>query len=301
MEQKYLKAMMFGSALGDGWLSESYVEKTKFYQFGFSGDKLSMERLKQDLIDIYGDIGKATIRTEEMHSEKYHITGITSQFVCNQKVANDFVKMGLPIGKRVEKEWHIPKWILNGSKKIKIAFLSGWYAAEGYTPAMQKNDITLKVLGFNFYKRKYQLENQIALKSEFSKILNDLEIEFVIEEKEKFTCDWNIVTSFIIKNNHNNLIHTMGLLDLRYCIHKDNEFKIALKYYLLKEQTLKEVNEALNLMNNSTYSYREISEIYGLNLNTLRGWKRRNVHEAKLPNTFIKYTQFKNNMSPLRE
>lgn len=293
MYHKNIKAMLFGIALGDGWLSESYNNNTKFYQLGFSGDAESLKLVKKDLILIYEDIGKAKINTKETISESYGIKGTTSMFCCNQKVANDFVKLHMPIGKRVENEWCIPNWIINGSKIVKSNFLSGWYAAEGYTPKMQKNDITLKPLGFKFHKRKNQEENRQLLVSQFSKILTDLDIEYDFHEKEIYTCDLNMVSEFTFKNNHNNLIKTLNILDLKYNIPKKTEIEFLREYYKLKQKCLNKNNEALKLLKESKMTNKQIADLYDISVATVRGWRRRGTKEAKIPNTFIKYTDFK--------
>ena len=293
MYHKNIKAMLFGIALGDGWLSESYTDKTKFYQLGFSGDRESLKLVKKDLVLIYEDIGKAKISTRLTSSESYGINGTTSMFCCNQKVAKDFIKLHMPIGKRVENDWCIPNWIMNGSKLVKSSFLSGWYAAEGYTPKMQNNDITLRPMGFNFHKRKTQEANRQLLVLQFSKILTDLEIEYDFHEKEIFTCDLNMMSEFTFKNNHNNLMKIFNVLNVKYSINKQNEIECLREYYNLKQEYLNKNNEALMLLKESKMTNKQIADLYDINVATVRGWRRRNTKEAKIPNTFIKYTDFK--------
>ena len=166
-----LKAELFGFMLGDGWI-------TTKHNCGFSGDPESLQIAKNDLIDLYGDIGKATIVTKNTVSEKYGIEGTTSSFVCNVKIAKEFESLGMPIGKRVEQDFDIPNWISNGSNEIKAAFLSGLYAAEGYTPCFQKNNKTLKTLGFNISKRQ-SVEHTLHM--QLGKILNDLGIKYTLK------------------------------------------------------------------------------------------------------------------------
>jgi hypothetical protein len=288
-----LEAKLFGMALGDGWLSQSYTKDTMYYQFGFSGDESSLVNVKNNLISLYGDIGKALIRTEETHSPKYDIKGWTSQFYCNQKVAGRFEKLGMPIGKRVETEWLIPEWIMQGSQGVKTGFLSGFYSAEGYTPKMQKNDITIKALGFKFHKRARLEENYWQIVHQFKDILDSLSIEYNFFKKEAYTCDYNLVAEFIISNNHSNAVHFLTLLDLDYCVHKDEERKLMLSYYKEKDKVLSHLSKAIEDSKNPLKTPKEIAAIYGIRPEKVYKWRARKTIEAKLPNDFIKYTDFK--------
>ena len=128
------QAMLFGYIMGDGWLSINGKHKN----IGISGDVVDLETIKKDLIELYGDIGKATIFTDETESSKYGIKGTTNKCAFNVKIAEIFKNLGVPIGKRVEQETHIPNWILYGSNDTKISFLSGYYAADGTRPNVQK-------------------------------------------------------------------------------------------------------------------------------------------------------------------
>lgn len=290
---RILESKLFGFALGDGWMSKSYTDNTMFYQFGFSGDIESLLNTKRDLINLYGNIGKATLRSETMTSPKYGITGTTTQFTCNQKVAKRFIKLGMPIGKKVEIDWEIPSWIINGDEEIKSSFLSGFYAAEGYTPTMQKNDITLKAPGFNFHKRTASEKNYWHIVDQFKCILDSLSIKYSFFKKEKFTCDNNLVAEFIISNEHKNVIHFFNLLDLDYSIEKEQERQIVISYYKEKDKILLNMSKALEESRDRTNMPKYISEKYGVSINTVNGWRKRNTLEAKLPNNFIKYTEFK--------
>ena len=128
-----IKAMLFGFMLGDGWMSQLSKGNYKFLNAGFSGDIESLEIARFDLQNIYNEIGKARIYTKNTFSPSYGITGTTSSFVVNQAVAKDFVNLGMPIGKRTEIEFLLPNWIVCGNKQIKKAFLSGLYAAPGFS------------------------------------------------------------------------------------------------------------------------------------------------------------------------
>lgn len=299
----YIKSMLFGFMLGDGWISEVQPKEngTIYFQPGFSGDIPSLTKVKQDLIHLYGEIGKATIRHLATSSPKYHIEGTTTQMTVNTAVANEFIKMGMPTGKRVEKDWSIPKWIVNGSKETKKAFLSGFYAAEGYTPAFQRNNKTLKTMGFNFHRRKEREENFHIVIEQFANILESLAIEFTIHYKEVFTKAENIVVEFRFKNSHENILHSLRTLDLRYAVDKQKEIDSVLSYYEYKDEKLKELQEAMTMAHEGKLKPSDIAKLYNISVNTVQGWKSKNKKVAKTPKTIITYEAFKQNLSPLRE
>ena len=104
------EAMLFGYLLGDGWISTTPAlnydkQRDKYYsttrkQCGFSGDFESLEKIKIDLIELYGDIGKATIFTTDTSSPKYNINGVTNKFSCSTRIVDIFVGLGAPIGNK---------------------------------------------------------------------------------------------------------------------------------------------------------------------------------------------------------
>lgn len=298
---KYIKSMLFGFMLGDGWISSTQLKEggAHYYQAGFSGDIESLELAKYDLVEIYGDIGKATLQNRDTYSVKYNISGNTTQFILNTRLTKEFIGMGMPVGKRVEQDWLIPNWIMNGNTITKACFMSGFYAAEGYTPAFQSNDKTLKVMGFNFYKRKNQDTERIV--EQFSEILNDLGIEFTVHFKTNFTKGENTVIEFRFDNNHKNILKVLRSLDLRYAVNKKAEFESVLEYYEYKESILREIQDAMDLAHEGKLTPKEIAKLYSISVNTVQQWRSKNRTVAKTPKTIITYTEFKRQLSPLRE
>lgn len=221
--------MLFGFMLGDGWIDINY-------QGGFSGDIDALEIAKNDLISLYGNIGKAKIRTEETSSPKYNIKGTTSQFVISRAISKKFVLAGMPKGKRVEQLYSLPNWILNGSRDIKISFISGLYAAEGFSPTINKGGCSkgkiFKPLGFLLTKRKV-LEDDFRyfMLKQIGDILTELGIQYVPKIRYTHTCADNIEIRFDFKNNIANTLYVTSLLDMRYCPRKKERFELAHSYY----------------------------------------------------------------------
>lgn len=281
MEEKILKAELFGFMLGDGWISSTN------YNCGFSGDKDSLLLVQEDLLKIYTDIGKANINTRATESKKYGITGTTSSFICPVSIAKDFINMGMPIGKRVEQAFDIPKWILNGSKKIKAAFISGLYAAEGYTPAFQKNNKTLKTFGFNISKRE-TIEHSLHI--QLSKILNDLGIQHTLKIERIKTCNWNNKYRFDFSNSNENIFLTTKIIKPRYCIEKYDLFIKVNKYYKMKIQELKRLQKAYNYcLEHREITAKECAKKFNITQSQVEKWRWRQTG-VQLPKSFPSFS-----------
>lgn len=281
MEEKILKAELFGFMLGDGWISSTN------YNCGFSGDEKSLLLVQEDLLKIYTDIGKANINTRITESEKYSITGTTSSFICPVLIAKDFINMGMPTGKKVEQAFDIPKWILNGSKKIKAAFISGLYAAEGYTPVFQKNDKTLKTLGFNVSKREY-IEHNLHI--QLSKILNDLGIQHTLKIERVKTCDWNNKYRFDFSNSNENIFLITKIIKPRYCIEKHELFIRIHKYYSMKIKEIKRLQKAYDYcLAHRDITARECAKKFNITQSQVEKWRWRQTG-VQLPKSFPSFS-----------
>lgn len=292
MNELETKSMLFGFMYGDGWISHVKNEKYNHFLCGFSGDVESLEVARKDLTSLYGDIGKATINTRKTSSYKYNIYGTTSSFCVNTKVAKDFISLGMPIGKKVEQKYSLPDWITCGSKNIKASFLSGLYAAEGYTPSMQQNNKTAKVLGLNITKRTEFFEDFKEFISQISAMLNELEIEHTYKFKDTFTCDHNKKAIITFNNSNNNVIKTASLLNIKYSVHKNNELKMLSSYLELKEFEIKRLEEAYALALQKNCSAKSIAEKFNITKSQVENWRRRET-KIRIPNNFITFDNFK--------
>lgn len=292
------EAMIFGFMLGDGWISYSKNDRQEVLQCGFSGDEESLTNLKEDLINLYGNIGTANICTRQTMSEKYNISGTTTSMVVNMTVCNRYIELGMPIGKRVEQHFLIPDWIMNGSQEVKSGFISGLYSAEGFTPAMQKNDKTPKVLGFNMSKRARLKEEFREFTNQLEQILKDLSIEYSLTEKNTFTCDHNIKSTFTFSNSNANILTLAKVLDLRYCTHKQEKLQELERYTEAKNEVLSKLNEAYEEAMDRSNTAQSIADKYNITRSQVEKWRARQTG-VRIPNSFPTITEFKQICSPL--
>lgn len=280
-------AMLFGLILGDGWLSERYIQGAKSiytaYNIGVSADKEDLQTIKSDCQKLFGDIGKATIATTYTTSPKYGISGTTSQFAMNKKVCMIFKKMGMPTGRRVLKEFLLPSWLVNSSKKMKAAFISGLYAAEGNIFSFQKNDKTLKAPSFTLTKAASLEDNFNEFAAQVSKILNDIGIEHNLKFTRNKTKYDKIVVEFVFSNSVDNILRFTSVLDLRHCARKNLMLKNVKSYYLQRQKHLEHRREAYNFtMEHPDVRVYEIAKKFHLNWSTVDNWRK---GERKTPSS----------------
>lgn len=289
--------------LGDGWLSVT-VQKRKrvngtydqvVYQSGFSGDPRGLQAVQEDLLTLFGNIGKATIRTEQTKSPTYGIVGTTSKFSCPVEVTKYFLDLGMPVGRRVETEWLLPDWIVYGNHETKREFLSGFYAAEGEKFSMQTNDKTVHAPKMVITKRAHLRRNLEEIIDQFGHILTDLKLGFNVAYLEKYTSAPTIRAEIIFENSMDNLFRLLDLLDLRYAPDKAEEAKYMRLYYEAKQAELNRLRQAYDEVMAGNEAIRQIARKYGLNENQLYNWKRRKTG-VRIPNTFPTYTEFKRSL-----
>lgn len=296
-----IKAKLFGMLLGDGWISVGQNQYgSTYYQCGFSGDPQALIRVQNDLITVFPKYQPTNIYQYNTESPKYGIKGTTTSFNCPVSIAKEFIALGMPTGKRVEKEFILPEWITNGSNEIKIAFLSGLYAAEGYTPAMQKNDKTLKVLGFTLTKRKALEDNLTQLINQLSFMLQDVGIKHSMKLKETRTCDDNIRVDFIINNSQENLYHFFNQMDLRYAQEKYERAQLLKQYYQYRQNILDRFKLGKQEAMKPNASLKEIAEKYNVSYRQVQHWRYDN-RGVQVPKSTMTLTEFKEHLSVTRE
>lgn len=296
-------AEIFGLILGDGWLSKSNRQHKNgnyiVYQSGVSADIEDLISVKNKMTHIFNDIGKASIRTTDTHSKEYNINGITNMVVFNKKVSTTLEEYGMPVGKRIEKNFSIPEWIVNGSLEIKRYFISGLYAAEGDILNFQKNNKTLKSPSIVLTKRK-SLENDFKeMCNQIKNIFGCLGVEMNIHYSYKTSLKHeNIYANFSICNSNQNIKKFIELLPLNYCKRKKDVFEKVYDYISYKEKEEEKARLTyLNVMKDSKkFKICQIAKKYNIPWSTANNYikgTRTNPMSIRFL-TFDEYSSIKN-------
>ena len=222
------QAMIFGYILGDGWID--------CHGFcGASGDANSLEILANDIDSFCKEKVSGKIYTRKTTSPKYGISGTTSQFYIGIKMSKALQSLGMPTGKRAGTEYCLPDWIINGDNDVKTSFLSGFYAAEGYIPTMQKNKKTPRTLNFSFAKNIELIDSSRKLANQYKDLITSLGLEVTVKEIFVTTNSQKIKQTFDIGNSEESFLKALKLFDFRYCIQKEVRRTQMIRYFELKQ------------------------------------------------------------------
>lgn len=137
------ETMLVAFVMGDGHIRLNKSE----IQFYFK-EKRDAQQFKKDLAQTYKKL-KITIRKGDFC---YYCS------VCSKKLAIKLTNLGAPTGKKVSKEFLIPKHIMHGNTEIKRIFLSTSIGNEGSKP----QDTRWRIQ-FVLSKEEQYIENLIDL------------------------------------------------------------------------------------------------------------------------------------------
>lgn len=262
-----IRSKIFGYVLGDGWIDIKG-------NGGISGEQKSLETIMADIDFIYGENSTGKIVTKQTSSPYYGINGTTSSFTIKTRVVKDLRNLGMPQGKRVNVIYHLPFWVVNGSKDIKASFLSGYYSADGAIPDVQSNHETPRPFSFCFYKSKELESNADFLAEQYCKIVEDLGFNPKAKKTYKVTESDRVVYTITIDNQRNDFLRALKMLDLSYCRYREKRRQQLVVYLTMKENALKELlklRDAVRRFRAEGKSYKEITAITGLSSTKIDG------------------------------
>ncbi len=271
-------AKLVGFVCGDGHLNYYKVSdrKSKYPISVFVAEFADLERIKFDLASIGIKIGSKIKRIK--NTNKVYFLQIRNSIVNRLLVA-----LGAPMGDKVTKDFAIPKWIINGNKAIKKAFLSTYFGNESSKPRSHyRNKRDLKSLSI-------QMDKLLALDKSainfYLQIKNILEEDFHIKVSEikqklrtkvrkkdnKPTCS----TILTIKNNRKNLLKFFLNIGFSYCSYKEKLAKKAIAYLIFRnnliQERLKKRELAIELKKEGKNNYK-ISRLLNVPRGTINGW-----------------------------
>jgi intein/homing endonuclease len=180
---KIALARLAGFLFSDG--SMYYSARNNYYEISFSvGCIDDAKSLESDLshlgakchIDHRLKEFKIAGRPIKMHTYRVKI--------LSKELFSLFENLGAPVGKKTDKKYEVPKWVLEGERKIQREFLSGFLGGDGpkVTIFMQKRNgkqpcNSLKINDIEFFKRIDLLNNGICFAKQISSLLENLGVQ----------------------------------------------------------------------------------------------------------------------------
>ncbi|HIH39568.1 TPA: RNA-splicing ligase RtcB [Candidatus Woesearchaeota archaeon] len=237
---------LMGFVLGDGVLS---------YVGGRSG-QVTFYGKKEDLESIQSDVSNLGFGCQNIYSRvrnhKINTHYGTKKFVFEEHSINcgsaSFAillsALGVPHGKKVTKEYRVPKWVMNAPLWQKRLFLSAFFGAELSSPATLNK--------YNFYEPTLNMNKLESIKESSIDFLNDIRLllaDFKVTSSMPVAVPGNqyhgkngktVCHRIKIYGNSSNLINFFENISYDYNKQKNLEASLASSYLRLKSVIQKE-------------------------------------------------------------
>ncbi|MEA3514364.1 MAG: hypothetical protein U9R34_02730, partial [Nanoarchaeota archaeon] len=303
-DKKPVEARLFGSILGEGWLS------TNGKSIGFSGkgNNDDLEKIRCDLAylgfkssSIYSRKTKSKIH--QSNGKIRDVKGTSHSITSSTKAYNHFRELGAPIGTKVLVPSKIPPWIMKGSKAIKCEFLAGLMGADGSIISRNINiPSDFNPIRFSFNKIKSLENNAFEFAEQLKKIYKDIGIKVSSIKKRSGNIrkDGNetIKIQMTIAKSLDNVIVYLENIGYRYCEKKEIEGKKWLAYLKHRNYIIKERNKlrikALKIHKEQGIGKIRIGRILGLPDYVIREWIYYNG-KAGMPKKSLSFREWTKN------
>jgi len=206
---------------GDGHLRRGLI------QF-ISKEKYKVRKFKKVAEQIFDIKGK--IRISPTYQSTYEcLIGGNFPYKC-------LVFAGVPVGNKTNNEFLIPKWIIDGNKKIKSSYVRHLFDCEGTVKFQRKNNRI--IIAFCMFKKIELKNNLIEFFNQIRKILS----EFGIKITHPYSSGYNkrkdgstsVGVYFEIQGNKSNLNSTKNFA--KFIGFEDKAKKKKLNIYIRKLQ-----------------------------------------------------------------
>lgn len=214
---------------------------------------------KVDAYNIIDDITRLGFASPKFERRKTNFNGCKHKTYRVAKNGAFAVLMIVLGGKKVESEFYVPDWIMNGSKLIKREFLAGFQGGDGGKISIQKEGKTyrMRMIPITQSKRKDK-------KQALEKFLDQIKVLFA-----EFDIMVKIHIIFIEKENnyrglikfptHESIIKFGDEIGYRYCNQKQRNSGISLEYLKYLQEFMKDRYKKLMRLHKNGESVKDIS------------------------------------------
>lgn len=245
-------ARILGFAFGDSHLGKMKERLT-----------LSFYGKEDNLKEIAKDLEKLGIASNLYSRErKYRIRNLTGEYsgkslsselrVPSRAFAVLLMKLGLPAGKKTDREFRVPKWIVDAPLWIKRNFLAGLFGADGSLVSFKES--TPLPINLTQAKSGELKQNLYEYLTEIGRLLEEFEIKswiYEIKSLKNRTLRLSIVGEESIRK-------FLGTINYEYDLDK-KERGLWAYAYLLRKMKIKE--QRAEAVNNAQEIYEETGSI----------------------------------------
>jgi thymidylate synthase len=267
---------LMGYFFGDGWLGSLRDKELSPHQagrIGFGGEYSALVAIKNIINDIGFSCGKIHANHGTTISDGRTIEGTSLYRECSHTALWIlFYCLGVPVGKKTNQNYIIPKWIMNSDNKTIITcFLTGFADAEMSAPYKNSNSNECgigAVLAFKQNKDKILEDSLNTLIKDIQILFNKLDIDFY---KSKTLYKKEIASAGLHVSNRETITKYLNLFTYVFSESKQYRANLYKIYYDKCIQTMKD-NNVKNLSGKHLESYKIF----------LNGKKQRNMMFSKI-------------------
>ena len=227
-------ARILGFAFGDGHLGEMSGRIT----LAFYGKEETLRELKKDL-ERLGISANLYVRERDYSIETtsgyYEGKSVSAELrVASRSFALLLERLGMPRGKKTEKAYRVPEWIMEAPLWVKRNFLAGLFAADGSIVEFKGN--TPLPINLTQSKSEELVENLAEFLDDIAKLLAEFDIKttlYKVKSKKGVTYRLSIVGEDSIRT-------FVERINYEYDLEKKAKGLIAAAYIKLKERVREE-------------------------------------------------------------
>jgi intein/homing endonuclease len=281
--QLIILCRIIGHLFGDDWIYK------KGRTIGFSGKYVDLQVIKKDLSSLGFKSGKifkrnTRSRINTVEGVSYNVEGTTTSFHSgDSSLLHLLLALGVPQGNKTNKEFCIPKWIMEAPLSLKKEFLSAWMGSEGSEINFVKNSRRVEAIRVRFNKIEKLKDNILFFADQIKKLFNSFEINIIkiTVKKANIRKDGSrsIQVSLTISNSNKNIKMFIENIGYTYCMRKGEKANLVLKYLTEKQNRTKELKEirkkVMLLRKKEKIGPKNIVEklnLPGYFLNTVQNW-----------------------------
>jgi tRNA-splicing ligase RtcB (3'-phosphate/5'-hydroxy nucleic acid ligase) len=166
-KEKYLSDLAFicGALTGDGHLQ---INKWRYLTSFYSNDEKQILRMKNMFFRLFNVEGR--VYTKEGKNLQYRL------FIISKDISLKLKEFGVPVGRKTDKEFGVPEWIMDGELKISSNYLRAIFTAEGAVYSTKTKNGKRWRVEIEMYKREDLLKSGEKYFEDLRKMLQTLEI-----------------------------------------------------------------------------------------------------------------------------
>ncbi|MCD6508030.1 RtcB family protein [Candidatus Poribacteria bacterium] len=251
-------ARLLGFAFGAGSL---HLESGKRLILSFYGKGEELEEIRKDLRKLGIKPSKIYTRGRNLHTETawgrtYEgESGSARIKITSGAFALFMHKLGMPVGKKTEQVYNVPRWIIRAPRWVKRNFLAGFFGANGSIPEFK----SYTPLPINLTQSKHaDLEgNLLAFLGDIVDLLREFEVESIIYPVKSLRGGVTYRLSIV---GEENIKRFLGLINYEYAIEKKVKGLIGYEYLKRKERVRGIRKEAVKKANRIAQSFPTFEE-----------------------------------------